>query len=114
MTLEHQERDTIYWKDRWYTKSNGTESDDYADWNGVSQGSRTYVNGDTFQYLPMAACVNNPLMVDNGRLFYDSNYPGDSGCGFDYTELEQMMHQENQMLYLLISHMKLMTQLHLV
>ena len=85
MTLEHQERDTIYWKDRWYTKSNGTESDDYADWNGVSQGSRTYVNGDTFQYLPMAACVNNPLMVDNGRLFYDSNYPGDSGCGFDYT-----------------------------
>ena len=24
-------------------------------------------------------------MVDNGRLFYDSNYPGDSGCGFDYT-----------------------------
>ena len=26
MTLEHQERDTIYWKDRWYTKSNGTES----------------------------------------------------------------------------------------
>ena len=85
MTLEHQERNTIYWKDRWYTKSNGTESDDYADWNSVSQGSRTYVNGDTFQYLPMAACVNNPLMVDNGRLFYDSNYPGDSGCGFDYT-----------------------------
>ena len=87
MTLEHQERDTIYWKDRWYTKSNGTESDDYANWNGVSQGSRTYVNGDTFQYLPMAACVNNPLMVDNGRLFYDSNYPGDSGCGFDYTQV---------------------------
>jgi iron complex outermembrane receptor protein len=87
MTLEHQERDTIYWKDRGYTKSNGTESDDYADWNGVSQGSRTYVNGDTFQYLPMAACVNNPLMVDNGRLFYDSNYPGDSGCGFDYTQV---------------------------
>ena len=85
MTLEHQERNTIYWKDRWYTKSSGTESDDYADWNKVSQGSRTYVNGDTFQYLPMAACVNNPLMVDNGRLFYDSNYPGDSGCGFDYT-----------------------------
>jgi iron complex outermembrane receptor protein len=36
---------------------------------------------------PMAACVNNPLMVDNGRLFYDSNYPGDSGCGFDYTQV---------------------------
>jgi iron complex outermembrane receptor protein len=87
MTLEHQERNTIYWKDRWYTKSSGTESDDYADWNKVSQGSRTYVNGDTFQYLPMAACVNNPLMVDNGRLFYDSNYPGDSGCGFDYTDV---------------------------
>ena len=86
-TLEHQERDTIYWKDRWYTNSTGTDSTNYADMTGISQGSRTYVNGDTFQYLPMADCVNNAAMLNNGALFFDGSYAGDAGCGYDYTAI---------------------------
>jgi len=86
-SYEHQERGIIYWKDRWYTKSTGTDSDDYADWTGVSAGSRTFVNGSTFQYLPMAACTGNELMVDNGRIVYDSSYSGDAICGYDYTQI---------------------------
>ena len=86
-SYEHQERDTIYWKDRWYTQSAGTDSPDYANWIGVSQGSRTWINATTGQYLPWAACPGNPLMVNNGAIVYDSTYPGDATCGYDYTQI---------------------------
>ena len=84
-SYEHQERDTIYWKDRWYTKSARTESDNYADWLSVSAGSRTWVNGDTYQYLPWAACPGDSRFVRDGFIAYDGSYPGDAVCGFDYT-----------------------------
>ena len=86
-SYEHQERNTIYWKDRWYTKSSGTESADYADWLGISAGSRTWVNGSTFQYLPWAACPGDERFVRDGFIAYDGSYPGDAICGYDYTAI---------------------------
>lgn len=86
-SYEHQERNTIYWKDREYTKSSRTESDDYADWLGISAGSRTWVNADTFQYLPWAACPGDSRFVRDGFIAYDSSYPGDAICGYDYTAI---------------------------
>lgn len=86
-SYEHQERNTIYWKDRWYTKSTGASAADYSDTTGISQGARTWINWDTFQYLPMAACINHPLMVENGKIFYDGQYDGDANCGYDYTQV---------------------------
>ena len=55
-SYEHQE-ETLSTGKTEYTKSSRTESDDYADWLGISAGSRTWVNADTFQYLPWAACL---------------------------------------------------------
>jgi iron complex outermembrane receptor protein len=86
-SYEHQERNTIYWKDRWYTQSTGASSPDYTDTTGISQGARTWINWSTFQYLPMAACIGHPLMVENGKIFYDSQYDGDANCGYDYTQI---------------------------
>jgi len=84
-SYEHQERENIYWKDRWYTQSQVPSGNDLSEAQNVSQGARTWISLDTFQYLPMQDCVGNDAMVDGGRLFYDSVYPGDSGCLYDYT-----------------------------
>ena len=86
-SYEHQKRKNIFWKDREYTRSANLDTGDLADALNVSQGSRTWINLDTFQYLPMEACVDNPNMVNNGQLYYDSSYPGDASCLYDYTEI---------------------------
>jgi len=87
-SYEHQERENIYWKDRWYTQSSvPTDSNDLSEALNVSQGARTWISLPSFQYLPMEDCVGNDGMVDGGRLFYDSVYPGDSGCLYDYSQI---------------------------
>jgi len=86
-SYEHQERNTIYWKDREYTKSARTDSDDFADWIGISAGSRTWVNASTFQYLPWAACPGDSRFVRDGFIAYDGSYAGDAVCGYDYTAI---------------------------
>jgi iron complex outermembrane receptor protein len=85
-SYEHQTRENIYWKDRWYTQS-VEPTEDIADAINLSQGSRTWIDLSTFQYLPMADCIGNEAMVQGGEIFYDSTYPGDSGCLYDYTAI---------------------------
>ena len=82
-SFEHQKRDIIYQRDRWFTKATGHDSALYDDTTGISTYARNFIDGTTGLYSPMSAC-NNPQMVGGGHVFDYGD--GDYVCGFDYTK----------------------------
>ncbi|MCG9714129.1 TonB-dependent receptor [Shewanella insulae] len=81
-SMEHQNREIIFQRDRWFTSSTNVLADKYADTTGVSPYARNFLNMTTGQFRPMAAC-NNDKMVGAGHI-YDYG-DGDYICGYDYT-----------------------------
>ncbi|MBR9728958.1 TonB-dependent receptor plug domain-containing protein [Shewanella intestini] len=81
-SLEHQNREIIYQRDRWFTSSSNILADKYDDTTGVSAYARNFLDMTTFQFSPMAAC-DNDKMVGGGHI-YDYG-GGDYICGYDYT-----------------------------
>ncbi|MFS1423404.1 TonB-dependent receptor plug domain-containing protein [Shewanella sp. 10N.286.48.B5] len=81
-SFEHQNRDIIYQRDRWFTSSTNVLAPNYGDTTGVSAYARNFLDMTTFQFSPMDAC-NNDKMVGGGHV-YDYG-DGDFICGYDYT-----------------------------
>jgi iron complex outermembrane receptor protein len=81
-SFEHQNREIIYQKDRWFSSSTNTLAEKYSDTTGVSAYARNFLDMTTFQFKPMEAC-NNDKMVGGGHV-YDYG-GGDFICGYDYT-----------------------------
>ncbi|MCH1929003.1 TonB-dependent receptor [Shewanella sp. A25] len=81
-SVEHQNREIIYQRDRWFTSSTNVLADNYSDATGVSPYARNFLDMTTFQFKPMDAC-NNEKMVGGGHV-YDYG-DGDFICGYDYT-----------------------------
>ncbi|ASJ96534.1 TonB-dependent receptor [Shewanella marisflavi] len=81
-SFEHQNREIIYQRDRWFSSSTNVLADKYSDTTGVSAYARNFLDMTTFQFKPMAAC-DNEKMVGGGHV-YDYG-DGDFICGYDYT-----------------------------
>ena len=81
-SFEHQNREIIYQRDRWFSSSTNVLADKYTDTTGVSAYARNFLDMTTFQFKPMAAC-DNDKMVGGGHV-YDYG-DGDFICGYDYT-----------------------------
>ncbi|QLE85933.1 MULTISPECIES: TonB-dependent receptor plug domain-containing protein [Shewanella] len=81
-SFEHQNREIIYQRDRWFSSSTNVLADKYSDTTGVSAYARNFLDMSTFQFKPMDAC-NNDKMVGGGHV-YDYG-DGDFICGYDYT-----------------------------
>ncbi|QIZ76946.1 TonB-dependent receptor [Ferrimonas lipolytica] len=81
-SVEHQDRDIIYQRDRWFSSSTGLDEQFYNDTTGVSAYARNFLDMTTFAFSPMEAC-NNDKMVGGGHV-YDYG-DGDYICGYDYT-----------------------------
>lgn len=81
-SFEHQNREIIYQRDRWFSSSTNILADKYADTTGVSAYARNFLDMTSGQFSPMAAC-DNDKMVGGGHV-YDYG-DGDYICGYDYT-----------------------------
>ncbi|WP_417345487.1 TonB-dependent receptor [Ferrimonas sp.] len=81
-SIEHLNREIIYQRDRWFSKSTNVLAPNYDDTTGVSVYARNFLDMTTFQFSPMEAC-NNDKMVGGGHV-YDAG-DGDYVCGYDYT-----------------------------
>ncbi|QIR14861.1 TonB-dependent receptor plug domain-containing protein [Shewanella aestuarii] len=81
-SFEHQDREIIYQRDRWFTSSTNVLAPNYDDTTGISVYARNFLDMTTFQFSPMAAC-DNDKMVGGGHI-YDFG-GGDFVCGYDYT-----------------------------
>ncbi|RTR34170.1 TonB-dependent receptor [Shewanella atlantica] len=81
-SFEHQNREIIYQRDRWFSSSTNIMADKYSDTTGVSAYARNFLDMTTYAFDPMAAC-DNDKMVGGGHV-YDYG-DGDYICGYDYT-----------------------------
>ncbi|EDP99438.1 TonB-dependent receptor plug domain-containing protein [Shewanella benthica] len=81
-SFEHQNREIIFQRDRWFTSSTNTLAEEYANTTGVSAYARNFLDMTSGQFSPMAAC-DNDKMVGGGHV-YDYG-DGDYICGYDYT-----------------------------
>ena len=85
-SVEHDERDTIYQRDRWFSKSTDDGSGTYAGTTGQSWYGRNILDMNTFEFNPMIAGGDCSPYGDGFRYHNDAPaYPDDDGCHYDYT-----------------------------
>lgn len=81
-SFEHLNREIIFQRDRWFSRSTNTLAEKYDDTTGVSIYARNFLDLKTGGLAPLTAC-DNPNMVGGGHI-YDAG-SGDYVCGYDYT-----------------------------
>ncbi|MCF6458250.1 TonB-dependent receptor [Pseudoalteromonas sp. MMG024] len=85
-SYEHDERDIIFARDRWFTSSTDDGSGTYGGTTGLSWYGRNILDMTTFEFNPM---ISGQDCSQYGDLFSYHNdapdYPDDDGCHFDYT-----------------------------
>ncbi|NRA84280.1 MAG: TonB-dependent receptor [Gammaproteobacteria bacterium] len=92
-TIEHYDKDVIMMADRSFTKpriTGGNDDNDFQNWSNLSQTGRYIAQGGAGGWA-----WETPFVGDQGcdevygdnfvGALTDSNYPGDSGCAFNYT-----------------------------
>ena len=85
-SIEHDERDIIFARDRYFTAATDDGSGTYAGTTGQSWFGRNILDMQTFEFNPMIA---NQDCSQYGEAFKYHNdapdYPADDGCHYDYT-----------------------------
>ncbi|MCL1058859.1 TonB-dependent receptor [Shewanella gelidimarina] len=81
-SVEHQQREIIFQRDRWFSSSTNLDAKKYSDVTGVSTYARNFNDSTSYVTSPLAGC-KNPDMVGDGHI-YDAE-DGDYVCGYDYT-----------------------------
>jgi iron complex outermembrane receptor protein len=80
-SFEHQNREIIYQRDRWFSSATNLSASELTETTGVSTYARNFRNMDTGTFSPMAAC-DNDKMAGGGHIY---SYKDGYACGYDYT-----------------------------
>jgi iron complex outermembrane receptor protein len=85
-SVEHDERDTIYQRDRYFSKATDDGSGTYAGTTGQSWFGRNILDMNTFEFNPMMTGTDCSAYGEDFRYHNDApDYPDDDGCHYDYT-----------------------------
>ncbi|NYR12322.1 TonB-dependent receptor [Pseudoalteromonas sp. MIP2626] len=87
-SYEHDERDIIYQRDRWFSRSSDDGSGTYGGTTGQSWYGRNILDMSTFEFNPMITTGDCSAYGDAFAYHNDApNSPDDDGCHYDYTAL---------------------------
>jgi iron complex outermembrane receptor protein len=85
-SIEHDERDIIFQRDRWFTRATDDGSGHYAGTTGQSWYGRNILDMSTFEFNPMIKGTDCSPYGPDFKYHDDApTYPDDDGCHFDYT-----------------------------
>lgn len=87
-SIEHDERDIIFARDRWFTSATDDGSGHYAGTTGQSWYGRNILDMSTFEFNPMIQGTDCSAYGEQFKYHDDApDYPADDGCHFDYTSV---------------------------
>lgn len=85
-SYEHDERDIIFARDRWFSRATDDGSGTFAGTTGQSWYGRNILDMQTFEFNPMITGQDCSQYGDSFAYHNDApDFPADDGCHYDYT-----------------------------